>query len=93
MPIHRPFALAWIVRGTCKPLFQWAFKAMAILVTLSIGAIAPHPVQAAPRIKDLVEIEGVRGNDLVGYGLVVGLNGTGDGIRNSPSPRRRSIDA
>ncbi len=36
------------------------------------------------RVKDLVEFEGVRGNDLVGYGLVVGLNGTGDGIRNAP---------
>lgn len=36
------------------------------------------------RIKDLVEFDGVRGNDLVGYGLVVGLNGTGDGIRNAP---------
>jgi flagellar P-ring protein precursor FlgI len=39
---------------------------------------------ARARIKDLVEFEGVRGNDLVGYGLVVGLNGTGDGLRNSP---------
>ncbi len=36
------------------------------------------------RIKDLVDFDGVRGNDLVGYGLVVGLNGTGDGIRNAP---------
>lgn len=36
------------------------------------------------RIKDLVEVDGVRGNDLVGYGLVVGLNGTGDGLRNAP---------
>lgn len=43
------------------------------------------PVVAGPiRIKDLVEFDGVRGNDLVGYGLVVGLNGTGDGLRNSP---------
>ncbi len=43
------------------------------------------PAIAAPvRIKDLVEFDGVRGNDLVGYGLVVGLNGTGDGIRNAP---------
>ena len=41
--------------------------------------------QASPiRIKDLVEFDGVRTNDLVGYGLVVGLNGTGDGLRNSP---------
>lgn len=36
------------------------------------------------RLKDLVTIEGVRGNDLIGYGLVVGLNGSGDTIRNSP---------
>lgn len=43
------------------------------------------PAVAGPiRIKDLVEFDGVRGNDLVGYGLVVGLNGTGDGIRNAP---------
>jgi len=42
-------------------------------------------VAATPiRIKDLVEFDGVRGNDLVGYGLVVGLNGTGDGLRNAP---------
>ncbi len=44
-----------------------------------------HVAAAAPvRIKDLVEFDGVRGNDLVGYGLVVGLNGSGDGLRNSP---------
>lgn len=36
------------------------------------------------RIKDLVEFDGVRGNDLVGYGLVVGLAGTGDALRNTP---------
>lgn len=43
------------------------------------------PAYAGPvRIKDLVEFDGVRGNDLVGYGLVVGLNGTGDGLRNAP---------
>ncbi|MCB1531635.1 MAG: flagellar basal body P-ring protein FlgI [Alphaproteobacteria bacterium] len=36
------------------------------------------------RIKDIVNIEGVRDNQLVGYGLVVGLNGTGDSLNNSP---------
>lgn len=36
------------------------------------------------RLKDLVAIDGVRGNDLIGYGLVVGLSGTGDAIRNAP---------
>lgn len=38
----------------------------------------------ATRIKDIVTIGGVRSNQLVGYGLVVGLNGTGDSLRNSP---------
>jgi flagellar P-ring protein precursor FlgI len=47
--------------------------------------LLPVMAQAnAIRLKDLVEFDGVRGNDLVGYGLVVGLNGTGDGLRNSP---------
>jgi flagellar P-ring protein precursor FlgI len=40
--------------------------------------------EAATRIKDIVDVEGVRDNMLVGYGLVVGLNGTGDSLRNSP---------
>jgi flagellar P-ring protein precursor FlgI len=39
---------------------------------------------ASSRIKDLVSFEGVRDNQLVGYGLVVGLNGTGDSLRNAP---------
>ncbi len=36
------------------------------------------------RIKDIVDVEGVRENQLIGYGLVVGLNGTGDSLNNSP---------
>ena len=36
------------------------------------------PAGATSRIKDLANIEGVRQNQLIGYGLVVGLNGTGD---------------
>jgi len=39
---------------------------------------------ATVKIKDIVDVEGVRGNDLVGYGLVIGLDGSGDTIRNSP---------
>lgn len=53
-------------------------------VLLLAALSAPLTVSAGSRIKDLVEIEGVRGNDLVGYGLIVGLNGTGDSIRNAP---------
>ncbi|WP_068108489.1 flagellar basal body P-ring protein FlgI [Tropicimonas marinistellae] len=56
------------------------------IATLLLSFIACcHVAAASPvRIKDLVEFDGVRGNDLVGYGLVVGLHGTGDGLRNSP---------
>ncbi len=39
---------------------------------------------ATSRIKDLANIEGVRHNQLIGYGLVVGLNGTGDTLNNIP---------
>lgn len=39
---------------------------------------------AEARLKDLVEFDGVRGNELLGYGLVVGLNGSGDSLRNAP---------
>ena len=47
-----------------------------------IGAAAP--ASALSRIKDLATVEGVRQNQLVGYGLVVGLNGTGDTLNNAP---------
>ena len=49
--------------------------------TLTLCLLALAPLWAAStgtRLKDLVTIEGVRDNQLVGYGLVVGLNGTGD---------------
>lgn len=43
---------------------------------------------ASSRIKDLVDIEGIRENQLVGYGLVVGLDGSGDTLNNSPFTRQ-----
>ncbi|UXU75840.1 MULTISPECIES: flagellar basal body P-ring protein FlgI [unclassified Paracoccus (in: a-proteobacteria)] len=54
------------------------------LLGLILTALVATAHAAPVRIKDLVNIDGVRGNDLVGYGLVVGLNGTGDSFRNSP---------
>ncbi len=44
----------------------------------ALTAIAATALTAATRIKDLANIEGVRDNQLIGYGIVVGLNGTGD---------------
>ena len=55
---------------------------LALLALLAALAVAP--VQAVERIKDLAQVEGVRGNPLVGYGLVVGLDGTGDRTSQSP---------
>ena len=40
------------------------------------------PANASSRIKDIADFEGVRENQLVGYGLIVGLNGTGDNIKS-----------
>ncbi|MFV3076839.1 flagellar basal body P-ring protein FlgI [Niveispirillum fermenti] len=55
------------------------------LALITAGLLAfPLAATAQMRIKDLVEVEGVRGNQLLGYGLVVGLNGTGDRLQNSP---------
>jgi len=43
-----------------------------------------HPASAMVRIKDIASLQGVRDNQLVGYGLVIGLKGSGDSLRNSP---------
>lgn len=60
-------------------------RRFVLLSALALQQFAPLPAVAQPiRLKDLVEVDGVRGNDLVGYGLVVGLNGTGDTLRNAP---------
>src|ERR1700754_54172 len=55
----------------------------AALAALTL-ATAPLEAYAASRVKDLVDVEGIRDNMLVGYGLVVGLNGTGDSLKNAP---------
>jgi flagellar P-ring protein precursor FlgI len=58
-----------------------------------IGLFAAGPASAAKsRIKDIVDFEGVRENMLVGYGIVVGLNGTGDSLRNAPFTKQ-SLEA
>jgi len=59
------------------------FARVALAAAWTLTAVV-QPAQAASRIKDLANVEGVRQNQLIGYGLVVGLNGTGDTINNSP---------
>lgn len=65
-----------------QSILRRALSAFA-LVALAL-APAAATMAAEVRIKDIADVQGVRGNDLVGYGLVIGLNGTGDTIRNSP---------
>src|SRR6478735_11298856 len=57
---------------------------LAALIVGAAIAAAPAPVLAFSRVKDLIEVQGIRDNMLVGYGLVVGLNGTGDSLKNAP---------
>ncbi|MDB5420361.1 MAG: flagellar P-ring protein [Brevundimonas sp.] len=61
-------------------------------LTVPLAALAmmagAGAADAQSRIKDIASIEGVRSNQLVGYGLVVGLNGTGDSLRNAPFTRQ-----
>jgi flagellar P-ring protein precursor FlgI len=58
---------------------------LAVLTALlAFGVPAAPALAASARIKDIVDVEGVRDNMLIGYGLVVGLNGTGDSLNNSP---------
>jgi flagellar P-ring protein precursor FlgI len=57
---------------------------LAALVAAVLSVFDPGGAGAASRIKDLANIEGVRQNQLIGYGLVVGLNGSGDTLNNIP---------
>lgn len=67
-------------------------RSLAILAAVLAVSLVAGPGQARSRIKDIVEFEGVRENMLVGYGIVVGLNGTGDALRNAPFTKQ-SLEA
>jgi len=66
--------------------FASPLRALVLAASLLAVTIGLMPAEAfgASRIKDIADFEGVRDNVLVGYGLVVGLNGTGDQFTNTP---------
>ncbi len=64
-----------------KPSADIAFKKVIPIIVLLLFVLHPSWLGAV-RIKDLADIKGVRDNQLVGYGLVVGLDGTGDGKKS-----------
>jgi flagellar P-ring protein precursor FlgI len=60
----------------------------ALVFAIVISIALAIPAGATSRIKDIADFEGIRENQLVGYGLVVGLNGTGDTLNNAPFTRQ-----
>lgn len=69
-------------RGFRRRFGAAARTAAVACLALAMASFATAPAGAASRIKDLVDFEGVRDNQLVGYGLVVGLNKTGDTLKD-----------
>jgi flagellar P-ring protein precursor FlgI len=63
-------------------------RSVCVVLLVVVSWMLIQPARAMSRIKDLAAVEGVRENQLVGYGLVVGLNGTGDTLNNSPFTRQ-----
>ncbi|EFH11642.1 flagellar basal body P-ring protein FlgI [Teichococcus cervicalis] len=68
-------------------------RALLLGLALALGLAGAAAAQpgGSVRVKDIADIEGVRDNQLVGYGLVVGLNGTGDRLRNAVFTRQSLI--
>ncbi|MCU0967635.1 MAG: flagellar basal body P-ring protein FlgI [Rubrivivax sp.] len=64
---------------------RWLRWSVAVTVVASSAALWwPAPADASRRIKEVASVQGVRSNPLVGYGLVVGLDGTGDQTTQTP---------
>jgi flagellar P-ring protein precursor FlgI len=64
--------------------FRFPGGMLARLLLAACAGIALAGAAHGERLKDLANVQGARGNQLVGYGLVVGLDGTGDQIRQTP---------
>ena len=73
-----------IIRTGCQAPWKEALRKAAIttLAAALVFIISATAANASSRIKDIVYFEGVRDNMLVGYGLVVGLNNTGDTLKD-----------
>src|SRR3954468_1479546 len=85
MPPRRRIAMS---RSFFASVLGLALAAVALVGSLVVAG----PADAKSRIKDIVAFEGVRDNQLVGYGIVVGLNGSGDSLRNAPMTKQ-SLEA
>ncbi len=103
---YRPgTTLAHIVLGVGEPLGQNGHETLtrndqnsvhrlwiSLLGCIGLAvAASASPAMAQVRIKDIADVEGIRENQLVGYGLVVGLNGTGDRLDSAVFTRKSLI--
>ena len=71
-------------RTSMESLIQGCFLTLFLFLTTFVVIMASAPdARAESRLKDIASFEGVRENPLMGYGLVVGLNGTGDKLKNN----------
>ncbi|MGL4427007.1 MAG: flagellar basal body P-ring protein FlgI [Alphaproteobacteria bacterium] len=78
--------------GFFRSVFLWAALIQLVLITQPQAENKPlQPIRPSVRLKDILNFEGVRENMLVGYGLVVGLNGTGDSLNGSPFTRESLV--
>ena len=87
---ENPFGIAtttWVDMNASTALS----RRLITLLVLCVAASAIAPASAQVRIKDIADTEGIRVNQLVGYGLVVGLNGTGDKIDSAVFTRQSLI--
>jgi flagellar P-ring protein precursor FlgI len=65
---------------------------LSVILVFVVLLLLTCPQAQATRIKDLADIEGVRDNQLMGYGLVIGLNGTGDDIKKSVFTKQAMVN-
>lgn len=89
IPLAHRFSFARAARKGVPPRFATTFLALALMALTLMGELAS--AGAASRVKDIASLEGIRDNMLVGYGLVVGLGGTGDSLSNSPFTKQSLI--
>jgi flagellar P-ring protein precursor FlgI len=78
-----------MLQHSIKRLLRTGWRLALAVALLAPGMIAP--AAAISRIKDIADFEGVRENQLVGYGIVVGLNGTGDDLESAIFTRESLI--
>ena len=67
------------------------FIGLSLVGLIFVGLVEISSIQAASRVKDIADFEGIRENFLVGYGLVFGLRGTGDDVDSDPFTRQSII--